>query len=572
MSKGMAEPRAAKQPGLLELAAHPIVLVGVIALAGVIIRLRGISWGLPYVYDPDEHFLVDPAVRFVTTGDLNPHWFAYPASTIMYTLGVVFLAYWLVGHGVGWFPDLHSFGTLFLTDPTSFYLIARVVAVALSVLAIPLTYVLCRRMAGKGASLAAAMFVAVSPLHAEFSRVVRTDPLMTALILAAMFYAVKGMEDRFSRNFLLSGIFVGLATATKFPGMSGAMIVVLAAVLAKPQPPVQGVTRLRWLGAAFAGGLVGFFAAAPFVVSGVREVYWTLFTEATHTHLSATGTRGVSNYLWYVKGPLRDAVGWPLELAAVIGFVACWSGWRRPRMLLASFSILFLLGIGLSLKRWDRWIVPLMPFVAILAAVGLETLVRCVARRRWRPSLQDATVAALGIALVLPTAIEAYQRGGTIEDTRDIAKIWIEQHIPRGSKIAVEQNTPPISRDEYQVFVVVPGGLQRDTSTRGFKGVLGDMGTLDPLRGRAIEYVLLSSYFDRFQAEGKRYPDEVRFYEHLLAGSHMLYELSPTGRTKGPVIRVLKLGSEMLEGAGCRRSGAPKEGYSCAPVSAPPFS
>ena len=208
---------------------------------------------------------------------------------------------------------------------------------------------------------------------------------------------------------------------------------------------------------------------------------------------------------------------------------------------MASFSLLFLLGIGLSLKRWERWIVPLMPFVAMLATVGLETAVRAVARWRSRPSLQDAAVVVLGIVLVLPTAIEAYQRGGAIEDTRDVAMAWVERHIPRGSKVAVEQNTPPISRDEYQVFVVVSGGLQQDTTTRGFKGVLGDMRTLDPLRGGAVEYVLLSSYFDRFRAEKKSYPDEVKFYEELLAPSDLLYELVPTGRTKGPIIRVLKL-------------------------------
>ncbi len=150
-------------------------------------------------------------------------------------------------------------------------------------------------------------------------------------------------------------------------------------------------------------------------------------------------------------------------------------------------------------------------------------------------------VLALGAILVVPSVTEALQRGGSTSDTRDIAKAWIEGHVPRGSKVAVEQHTPPISRDEYQVFVVLRGELQKDTTTRGFKGVLGDMKTLDPLRAKAIDYALLSSYSDRYQAEKKSYPDEVRFYEELLGASDLLYELQPTGRTKGPVVRVLKL-------------------------------
>ena len=57
-------------------------------LVGFVLRLRGITWGLPYLYDPDEHFFVDPAVRIVTTGDLNPHWFGHPGSTVIDLLGL----------------------------------------------------------------------------------------------------------------------------------------------------------------------------------------------------------------------------------------------------------------------------------------------------------------------------------------------------------------------------------------------------------------------------------------------------------------------------------------------------
>jgi len=480
-------------------------------------------------------------VRFITTGDLNPHWFVYPASTIMYTLGLAYFVYWNVGHFLGWFPDLPAFAISFSTNPTSFYLIARVLAIALATLGIPLTYVLCRKMAGKGAALTAAALVAVSPLHIAFSKVVRTDPLMTVFLLAAMLSAVKAIESQAGRDFLMSGLFIGLATATKFPGISGAMIVVLAVVLAKPQAPASWTERGRWLSLAVLGGAIGFFGAAPFVFTGLREVYWSLVVEGSHAHLSATGGRGLPNYVWYLTGPLREAVGWPLELVALVGLGASFRLRSRPRLLLAGFSFMFLVGIGLSLKRWDRWIVPLVPMVAILASVGLETVVSSVAAWRSRPMVRDLVVIALGLVLMFTPAVEAYQRGAVTLDTRDIAKTWIEGHLPRGSKIALEQNTAPISRDEYQVFVVARGDLQRDATTRGFKGVLGDLRTLDPLRGKAIEYVVLDGYIDRYRAEEKSYPDEVRLYDELLASSDLLYELKPTEHTRGPVIRVLKL-------------------------------
>lgn len=521
------------------LASSPAVLVGVVVLVGVLLRLRGITWGLPYLYDPDEHFLVDPAVRFVTTGDLNPHSFFYPGSTIMYTLGLAYGAYWIVGHFAGWFPDLESFGELFSSNPTSFYLMARIIAIAMATLSIPLVYPLTRRMAGKGAALAAAAFVAVSPLHIAYSRVIRTDPLMTTFLLAAMLCAVKAMDRHSGRLFLLGGAFIGLATATKFPGISGAIIPVMAIGLATAPLAIPWVIRARWLGAAVLGGIVAFAVAAPFVITGIREVYWVLVMEGGRGHVSATGGRGLPNYLWYLTGPLRHAMGWPLELMALLGLVVSVRSGSRPRLLLAGFSLLFLLGIGMSLKRWDRWIVPLMPFVAMLAAIGLERIVQALAWFRSRPLAQELSVVALGLALVIPSVSDALHRGGTTSDSRDIAKVWIEGHVPPGSKLAVEQYTPPISRREYHVFVALKGELQRDTTTRGYKGVLGDMRALDPLRVKGIEYVVVSDYLDRFRTERDTYPDEVRFYEELFRASDLLYELKPVGR--GPAIRVLKL-------------------------------
>ena len=530
-----------KRSAILRLATNPVVLVGAVMLVGVLLRLRGISWGLPYVYDPDEHFFVDPAVHFVVTGDPNPHWFGHPGSTVIHLLGLAFYGYWVVGHMAGWFSDLQSFGALFSTYPTSFYLIGRILAIVLATLAIPLTYALARRMAGQRAAAVAAAIVATSPLHVEFSRIVRTDPLMTTCLLAAMLYALKAMDGHGGRDFLLCGLFIGLATATKYPGVIGAMMAIMAAALANPLPAVSWVKRGQWLCLASVGGIIGFFVGAPFVFTAVREIYWVFVGEGRQPHLGATGSPGLANYLWYLTGPLREAVGLPTELVALVGFAAALRVRSRPRLLVAGFALLFLLGIGLSLKRFDRWIVPLTPFVAILAAIGLEAIVQALSWLRSRPVLRDLAVVALGVVLVLPSGVEAFKQGGTL-DTRDIAKVWIDGHVPRGSKVLVEQYTPPISRDEYEVFAALRGELQRDRTPRGFKGVLGDMRSLGGLRSKGIEYVVLSNtYLNRYRAERIAYPDEVRLYEELLGSSDLIYELNPPARSKGPAILVLRL-------------------------------
>lgn len=537
----MVLPLRRYKPGLpaLELIANPILLMCVVTLAGFLLRLRGVTWGLPHLYDPDEPTLVDPAVRFVTTGDLNPHWFGYPGSSIMYLLGLAYLCYWLLGHLLGWFPDLQSFATLFWTDPTSFYLIARILTIALATLTIPLTYAIGRRVTGKAAAFAAAILVAVSPLHVNFSRQVRTDPPMTTFILLSVLFAFKATERQWGRDFLLSGICAGLATATKWPGITATVPVVLATGLATPERSVSWRARTRWLALVFLGLLIGFLVAAPYVPLEIPKVMKDLTVEARHVHLSAAGSPGASNYLWYLTGPLQEALGWPIELFALVGVAATCQTRVRLRLLLISFSLVFFLGIGLLHLRWDRWIVPLVPSLAIFAAIGLEVVSRMMPWVRRLPMAKDLFIVGLGVALVFPSALEAF-RNGTTSDTRDIAKAWIERHIPAGSKIAVEQYTPPISRDSYHVFVFQRGSLRRDTTTRGWKADLGELAGLQPLREEAIEYVVLSNWFDRFQAEQDRYPGPVRFYGQLFASSDLIYELNPTGTTPGPTIRVLR--------------------------------
>src|SRR3990172_9215652 len=118
----------------LSIITGPVFLVSAVTLVGLLLRLRGVTWGLPHLYDPDEPFFVDTAIRFVTTGDLNPHWFGHPGSTVMYLLGLAYFVYWLLGYQLGWFPDLQSFAALFFTDPTNFYLIGRTLMIVLATL------------------------------------------------------------------------------------------------------------------------------------------------------------------------------------------------------------------------------------------------------------------------------------------------------------------------------------------------------------------------------------------------------------------------------------------------------
>jgi hypothetical protein len=108
-------------------------LLVAILTAGLVVRLWGVDYGLPYTYGPDEPTYVTITLQILKTGDLNPHWWYYP-SLMFYLNAGAFLLYFLFGRIFGFvpfaspadfpFPEIVTMGVGRLAMPAEF-LIAR---------------------------------------------------------------------------------------------------------------------------------------------------------------------------------------------------------------------------------------------------------------------------------------------------------------------------------------------------------------------------------------------------------------------------------------------------------------
>ncbi|MEK6630756.1 MAG: hypothetical protein AABY89_08475, partial [Acidobacteriota bacterium] len=78
-------------------------LTAIVATAALL-RLIGISFGLPAVYNPDEVAIMSRALAFAK-GDLNPHNFLYP-TFFFYLLFAWVGASYVVGYLVGAYASL----------------------------------------------------------------------------------------------------------------------------------------------------------------------------------------------------------------------------------------------------------------------------------------------------------------------------------------------------------------------------------------------------------------------------------------------------------------------------------
>ena len=100
------------------------IVLGAVVLLALGLRLYGIQYGLPSVYNPDEVAIMARALSFAK-GTLNPHNFLYP-TFYFYVLFAWVGAYlgfvWLTG-GVASVAALQQ---LYFTDPTGIYTAGRV--------------------------------------------------------------------------------------------------------------------------------------------------------------------------------------------------------------------------------------------------------------------------------------------------------------------------------------------------------------------------------------------------------------------------------------------------------------
>src|SRR6478672_5276770 len=161
---------------------------GRLALAAVLIvalalRLFGLRYGLPAVYNPDEVAIMSRALAFAK-GDLNPHNFLYP-SLYFYVLFAWEGLTAAVAVAVRAVDSFGAFQREFFLDPTRVFVAGRLLTALLGAATVVATGVLGSRISSRFAGVFAALLLAVAPLHVLNSHYVKHDVPVTLLIVLA---------------------------------------------------------------------------------------------------------------------------------------------------------------------------------------------------------------------------------------------------------------------------------------------------------------------------------------------------------------------------------------------------
>ena len=438
-------------------------VLAAVFVAGLGLRIVGLSGGLPDVYNPDEVSILSRALG-LGSGDLNPHNFLYP-SLFFYVLaavtGLLAGAQWALGQ----VASIGAFEARFWEDPTSVYLAARLLVAMAGALTVPATYAVAQRVGGIQVARVSAALMAVAYVPVRDAHVIKHDVPATLLILLAVLASWKVWQSGRVLDYLLAGVSAGVAVSFHYYGVYAVLPIVAAHGLRSGIAPRAWLAPRVWLSAA--AMLLAFSACSPYVLldyqTAMRDIQANRLIIVDRAQRAFGPFGSAMTQISYL---LSQATLW--IPAAVAGAVALWRASVPLLAWTASFPLVFFLFIS-NTWPFGRTANPLYPFLAILGACGIVAVSHRAGRRA------TAVLALLVLAAVTqPLALSA--RAVYLlrqSDTRTLAREWIHAHVPGGASVAVEPYSVQLRPTRERLAeALANAGLQPGQAGRRSKALL----------------------------------------------------------------------------------------------------
>lgn len=487
------------EPGTRHAWIWTVLLIAILA-AGAYFRLVGLDWDEDQHLHPDERFMtmVVSSVSIpsgvgayfdTSSSSLNPHNRGY-GFYVYGTLPLILVR--LAGEWLG----KTGFGEI--------YLVGRVLSAAVDLLTVVMVYLITLRLTRrKWAGVLAAGFQAFSVLPVQLSHYFTVDTFTNFFTFLAFYFAVEiataqpvsrprlvraGILDQdestSSENarqpwlawltgsrehlgaYLLFGLALGLAVASKVSSAPLALALPAAALIYYDRLPPEERRRQQWILlrnlclAAVASFLV-FRICQPYAFSGpgffglAPNQRW--LDNLKELSVQSNGDVDFPPALQWARRPLSFAwenlvlwgMGLPYGLLAWAGFL--WMGWRLFHEKLSALALVwgwtafYFVWQSLNFSRSMRYLMPIYPTLAIIAAWavlrlwnGRETGPADGPRRSiaWK-RITAGFVGGVALLSALAWAF-AFTRIYTRPVTRVEASRWIYQNVPAAINLRIE--------------------------------------------------------------------------------------------------------------------------------------
>lgn len=404
-----------------------------ITLLSLVIRLVGIDALLPYSTEPDA-YIVKQAKLLKSGGTTRladnaalcskyPHLLAYTLSLIIAKE---------TGGEESRIEESASAETYLkekLEKVSLPYLQGRIMVALLSVLLVPATWLLTRRFGGPWQALFAAVLVATSLLHVVNSQQARPHAPEASFAALALVAILAMRRDERWRNLLFVGVTTGLAVGTLQNGLCVLLALGAAFLLSDWKKAVWKRWRILvpmvitglfiWMCYPPSGNEKASFASSYFKVGGFQKG----LLNVSDTHFGDLPLH-LGSY-----DPILVALAF---LGILVGIRHCLNSlpsnkWKDLIVILA-YAGPYTVAIGLYGQDQARYLIPLLPFLAGLAALGTSSIIRKTIGLVNTPRI----IAALIVGALLAFPVYVTGRLAYLHmkpDTMTMAARWLEENI-----------------------------------------------------------------------------------------------------------------------------------------------
>lgn len=502
-----------------------LLFLSALISGALFLRLVGLNWDEFQHLHPDERFLtmVTSAISrpsgwseyFDTeTSPLNPFnrdykFFVYgtaPIFAVRY-LGEILAGTSLALEGM---PDwLHLPATLNLgTGYDEVHLLGRIVSACADLLLVLVVYALGTELYNRNAGRIAALLAAGTPALIQQAHFFTVDSFATLFVALALLFAARVRTRRVYSNYILFGLCMGVALASRINTAPLAVFLAVGA-FASFRPAQDGSwwnaeTRaliMRVLAAAFTT-LVVFRLLQPYAFAGPGFFGVSLNPHWLKTlgeiRVQMTGDVDFPpNHQWTnrpaILFPLQNMLLWGMgpALGIAVWLATLWCAWRiyqhhewRAHLLPVLWTLLYFAWQGTQWVKPIRYFLPIYPTLFVMGGWALSELVtRANATqhlRRWALTL--SLVAAGGVVFFTLGTGWAFTRIYTRPVTRVAATKWIYQNLPGPITLRIgnpgAEFSQPISLPENFVY--------DDAATRTISFVAQETG---PLRAMWVAHL-----------------------------------------------------------------------------------
>lgn len=497
----------------------------VLILLSFAVRLVGIEHEVEGRYYRDEGTYYHHASE-INAGKPLRLSFVYPHLTYYLDAFVLWGAGLFPGAVAAWAGEVYEVGA---DDPLALaWLLLRAVVAVLSALTVVPVFRIAERFGGTLAGIAAGLLVIFSPLYNEGSHLNTSDVPSAFFATVCLFFVARLVDAERTRDYLLAGVFAGLAAASKYPAGVVAIAIVGVWLLWRRERR-DFRPGLFWAGFAALGTFV---AAMPSLLVYPEAAFFggrgMFFGVRQYGRGGWLGVMPSSNSLFYAR-QLAESFGVAALLAGVTGLAAL-ARPRRARLLwMLPFPVAYLVLLASMSMVVKRNLYPVLPILAVLVGVGLAAWLTVLIQEG---PLFRAAATVLVLVSFVPVLVRTVRQDAGLarSSTRELAAEWVRANVPRGVAIVKETYTPSLPAGEYEV-------AQRRFAARV---------PLAEMRGGHYDYVLLASAsYTRFlqpaSLRQEHHRQLAQRYAEMFRSFELVQEWVPDAQRLGPVLRLYRV-------------------------------